>query len=70
MPERCAESWRLFHELEVQQRAARDEGCMVDQFYKPYDLIFREYQAHFKTCEQCRAWVDSWAEGAKNEICV
>lgn len=65
MPERCVESWRLWHEMEVQQLMAREEGYPVDEMYKPFELALRDYQAHFRTCPQCRAWVDSWGNGVK-----
>lgn len=63
--DRCLESWRLWREVELQQLVAIDAGYSIPEYYKPYDLAFKNYQAHFKTCPQCRAWVDNWEkEGA------
>jgi len=71
MPERCAISWKLFREVEKQQLRASTAGYVIDDSYPPYFLALQTYQTHFRNCEQCRAWVDSWTdEGAKNEIFV
>jgi len=51
----------------MQQLVAIDAGYSIPEFYKPFDLAIRAYQTHFKTCPQCRAWVDGWVlEGEKN----
>lgn len=68
MTDRCAESWRLWQEVEKQDQAATAAGYPNSDFYKPFELAFREYQSHFKNCPQCRSWVDEWESGAKNEI--
>jgi predicted anti-sigma-YlaC factor YlaD len=53
---RCAESFRLFEQVERAQREAQQAGCR-DEEYGPYLAVFRVYTDHLKNCPDCRGWV-------------
>ena len=57
--ERCRASWRLSGELSEQCRIARERGINEDN-YPPFQKVLTQLQIHFKTCADCRAWVDDW----------
>jgi len=64
----CRERWRLWGEVEKQDREAIAAGYPNADFYKPFLMAFTAYQAHFNNCPECKTWANEFAEGVKDEV--